>query len=141
MPPGGGGYYYFHTNLVTDDAEVSVFDIRVNGEQTCTGAGGDSSDSLEYHTAACSIVVQVQEGKSLTILKQECIPVGYIPPALYNTGGIVKGWLNRLNFKGKTNQLKKNFIFTILANFVYFSCISDRNLIILLKLLQKLPCA
>ena len=30
-------------------------------------------------------------------------------------------------------------IFTILANFVYFPCISDRNLIILLKLLQNYP--
>ena len=43
----------------------------------------------------------------------------------------VKGRLNRLNFKGKTNRLKEKLIFTILANFMYFPYISDRNLIIL----------
>ena len=53
--------------------------------------------------------------------------------------GTVKGWLNRLNFKGKTNRLKEMLIFAILANFVYFPCISDRNLIILLNLLQNYP--
>ena len=37
----------------------------------------------------------------------------------------------RLKFKGKTNWLKEMPIFTILAHFVYFSCISDRNLLIL----------
>ena len=31
---------------------------------------------------------------------------------------VVKGWLNRLNFIGKTNRLKEMLIFTILANFV-----------------------
>ena len=41
---------------------------------------------------------------------------------------------------GKTNQLKEMLIFTILANFVYFPCISDRNLIILFKFTSKLPC-
>ena len=51
-----------------------------------------------------------------------------------------QGLTNWLNFIGKTNQLKEMLIFTILANFVYFPCISDRNLIILLTLLQKLPC-
>ena len=51
----------------------------------------------------------------------------------------VKGWLNRLNFKGKTNRLKEMLIFTILANFVYFPYISDRNLFILWKLLQDYP--
>ena len=48
----------------------------------------------------------------------------------------VKGWLNwlnRLNFIGKTNRLKEMLNLTILANFVYFPCISDRNLSILLK--------
>ena len=30
-------------------------------------------------------------------------------------------------------------IFIVLANFVYFPCISDRNLLILLKLLQNYP--
>ena len=44
-------------------------------------------------------------------------------------------WLSRgllfVKFKGKTNQLKEMLIFTILANFVYFPCISNRNLIIL----------
>ena len=66
----------------------------------------------------------------------------YGPKGCMIPGGMaVKGWLNQLNFKGKTNRLKEMLIFTILANFVYFPCISDRNLIILLKLLQKLPCA
>ena len=47
----------------------------------------------------------------------------------------------RLIFIGKTNRLKEMLIFTIFANFVYIPCISDRNLFILLNLLQKLPCA
>ena len=38
---------------------------------------------------------------------------------------------NRFKFTGKTNQLKEMLIFIILANFMYFSCISDRNLFIL----------
>ena len=48
-------------------------------------------------------------------------------------------WLNWLNFIGKTSWLKKMLIFTILANFVCFPCISDRNLIILLNLLENYP--
>ena len=48
---------------------------------------------------------------------------------------------NRLKFSGKTNRLKISLIFTILANFVYFFNISDRNLIILYKFTWKLPCA
>ena len=43
----------------------------------------------------------------------------------------------RLIFAGKTNRLKEMLIFTILANFMYFPCISDRNLFILLNLLQN----
>ena len=41
------------------------------------------------------------------------------------------GKTNRLKFIGKTNRLKEMLLFTILANFVYFPCISDRNLFIL----------
>ena len=52
-----------------------------------------------------------------------------------------QGLTNWLRFIGKTNRLKEMLIFTILANFVYFPCISDRNLFILLNLLQKVPCA
>ena len=33
--------------------------------------------------------------------------------------------------KGKTNWLKEMLIFTFMANFMYFSCITDRNLLIL----------
>ena len=44
-----------------------------------------------------------------------------------------QGLTNRLKFIGKTNRLKEMLIFTILANFVHFSCISNRNLFILLK--------
>ena len=43
---------------------------------------------------------------------------------------------NRLKFIGKTNRLKislRNAYFIVLTNFVYFPCISDRNLIILYK--------
>ena len=68
VPAGGAGYYYFHTNLVSDDNEVSLFDIEVNGEQTCTGLG-DSSDALDYGTATCSIAVDVQEGKACISLE------------------------------------------------------------------------
>ena len=49
-----------------------------------------------------------------------------------------RGWLS-VNIAGKTNWLKEILIFTILANFVYFPCISDRNLFILLNLLQNYP--
>ena len=45
----------------------------------------------------------------------------------------------RLKFTGKANRLKEMLIFTVLANFVYFPCISDRNLLILLNLLQNYP--
>ena len=45
----------------------------------------------------------------------------------------------QLKFAGKTNRLKEMLIFTILANFVYFPSISDRNLFILLNLLQNYP--
>ena len=41
------------------------------------------------------------------------------------------GMTKLVKFQGKTNRLKEMLIFTILANFVYFSCISDRNLLIL----------
>ena len=51
-----------------------------------------------------------------------------------------KGVDFQLIFAGKTNWLKEMLIFTILANFVYFPCISDRNLFILLKFTLKLPC-
>ena len=44
-----------------------------------------------------------------------------------------------LIFAGKTNRLKEMLIFTILANFAYFPCISDRSLFILLNLLQNYP--
>ena len=44
----------------------------------------------------------------------------------------VKGQF-QLKFIGKTSRLKEMLIFTILANFMCFPCISDRNLIILLK--------
>ena len=56
----------------------------------------------------------------------------------------VMGWQYRLKFIGKTNRLKISLqmvIFTVLANFVYFSYISDRNLIILYKFTWKLPFA
>ena len=45
----------------------------------------------------------------------------------------------RLKFTGKTNRLKEILIFTVLANFVYFLCISDGKLLILLNLLQNYP--
>ena len=45
----------------------------------------------------------------------------------------------RLIFAGKTNRLEEMLIFTILANFVYFPCISDKNLFILLNLLKNYP--
>ena len=61
MPPGGAGCYYFHANLLADDAETILFDIVVNGEQTCT-AHGDSSTTGEYGTATCIIAVDIQEG-------------------------------------------------------------------------------
>ena len=51
-----------------------------------------------------------------------------------------QGLTNRLNFKGKTSQLKEMLIFTIFANFMCFPCISDRNLMILFKFTWKLPC-
>ena len=51
----------------------------------------------------------------------------------------VMGWLNRLKFIGKTNQLTKMLIFTILASFVCFFNFPDRNLIILCKITWKLP--
>ena len=40
----------------------------------------------------------------------------------------------RLKFIGKTNQLTKKLIFTILDHFVYFSNFPDRNLFILYKI-------
>ena len=46
--------------------------------------------------------------------------------------GYCQGVDYRLKFTGKTDQLKEMLIFTILANFVYFPYISDRNLLILL---------
>ena len=55
----------------------------------------------------------------------------------------VKGWLNRLNFKGKTNQLKvplQNAYFYYFGQFRIFPFISDRNSIILFKFTWKLPC-
>ena len=44
-----------------------------------------------------------------------------------------------LKFTGKSNRLKELLIFIVLANFVYFPCISDRNLLILLNLFQSYP--
>ena len=66
VPPGGAGYYYFHTNLVTDNGERGIFDIQVNGEQTCTGIG-DSDSTAVFDTSICSIAVHVQEGKAYTV--------------------------------------------------------------------------
>ena len=39
--------------------------------------------------------------------------------------------LKSFNINGKANQLKEMLILTILANFMYLPCISERNLFIL----------
>ena len=62
MPPAGDGFYYFHMNMLIDDFEDGVFDIQVNGEQTCTGAG-DASNFDVYATATCSLTTFVRQGK------------------------------------------------------------------------------
>ena len=61
VPPGGAGYYYFSTNLVADDGELGIFDIVVNGSQTCS-AIGKSSTVGEYSTATCGIAFYIEDG-------------------------------------------------------------------------------
>ena len=54
---------------------------------------------------------------------------------------IVMGWQNWVKFIGKTNQLKISLQNAYFYYFMYFSDISDRNLIILYKFAWKLPFA
>ena len=42
-----------------------------------------------------------------------------------------QGLTKSVKSEGKDQSVKRNAYFTILAHFVYFSCISDRNLLIL----------
>ena len=51
---------------MTDNGELGIFDIQVNGEQMGTGIG-DSDSTAVYDTSTCSIALHVQEGKAYTI--------------------------------------------------------------------------
>ena len=68
---------------MTDEGELGIFDIEVNGEQTCTVLG-DSSTGEEYGTATCSIAVYVEEGKSYNQWETVCMTNIFPAYALFN---------------------------------------------------------
>ncbi len=64
IPPGGAGQYYFSTYLQVAQSETAQFRMFVNGNDVICAAAGDqnSSGTLDMSTAACSGVVELQEG-------------------------------------------------------------------------------
>ena len=69
MPPGGDGYYYFSVYLVVQEAELTRFDIEINGESFCTTFGDQQQTPEDDGQVACSAAAYVVAGLLLKFVK------------------------------------------------------------------------
>ena len=61
--PGGDGVYYFSVYLLGDNAEYSIFDMRLNDDVICsTTPDHHTSGSFDFASGSCSAVTNVTAG-------------------------------------------------------------------------------
>ena len=62
VPPGGDGFYFFSFYALTDDGEVSTFDVRLNDDPICAAYADSTAAGSDYDQATCTAVVYTAEG-------------------------------------------------------------------------------
>ncbi len=65
VPSGGAGTYYFSTYLLVQEDEYAYFNIVVNGIILCTAWGENDYNDNDRPQAACSGLVQLNEGMKM----------------------------------------------------------------------------
>ena len=70
MPPGGDGYYYFSSNLLGHDRELSLFDIKINGDTLCTVRVEQHGDVIDFPQSPCSAAIFAADGIFVVVITE-----------------------------------------------------------------------